>query len=273
MPRQVKVKRSEVVHKLELQQNEIDTAKQRLATAKEQATAASTNLKSAQTIIDKAKSMKDKARTMMEAAISAKESADEMGIIAISNMSSAQSQYDVSQKELQEAEKCLANAKLKLNEVDQQYGSNKRRKVSSHPQDNTGIVSDNNAADHQETGHGEKRESTKVGDTSSSCSSSSNPIAAPHHVSMTNHHTFNNSQSGTELIINDKQGTSTASSDVGKKILDNTQQRKVPPPMANELMTSNIFNTDPISMGIGYTPDENDVLPGHSVRANDHLEM
>jgi len=184
MPRQVKVKRSEVVHILQLQQHEIDNAKQRLATTKSQAIAATTNLKSAQAITNKAKSMKDKARTMMEAAISAKESADEMGIIAISNMSSAQSQYDISQKELQEAEKCLANAELKLNEVDKQYGSNKRRKVSSHLQDNTGIVSENNAVDHQEREQGEKSEPAKIGDTSSSsCSSSSNNNSAPHPAS------------------------------------------------------------------------------------------
>ena len=238
MPRQVKVKRSEVVHKLQLQQHEIDTAKQRLATAKSQAIAASTNLKSAQTIIDKAKSMKDKARTMMEAAISAKESADEMGIIAMSNMSSAQSQYDVSQKELQEAEKCLAEAELRLNEVDKQYGSNKRRKVSS--QDNADIrASDNDAAKHQEREHGEKSEPTKVRDTSSSsCPSSSNDDAT-HPSSIANHSTLTNSQSGTELMNNDKQGT-TAASDAEKKILDSTQQREVPPPIVHELMTSNI---------------------------------
>ena len=56
MPRQVKVKRSEVVHILKLQQHEIDTAKQRLTTAKAQATATTTNLKSAQAMKDKAKS-------------------------------------------------------------------------------------------------------------------------------------------------------------------------------------------------------------------------
>ena len=50
MPRQVKVKRSEVVHILQLQQHEIDTAKQRLATAKSQTMVASTNLKSAQSL-------------------------------------------------------------------------------------------------------------------------------------------------------------------------------------------------------------------------------
>ena len=182
MPRQVKVKRSEVVHILQLQQHEIDTAKQRLATAKSQATAASTNLKSAQSITNKAKSMKDKARTMMEAAISAKESADEMGIIAISNMSSAQSQYDTSQKELQEAEKSLANAEQRLTEVDQQYGSNKRRKVSTHPQSST-----DNAADQRrvEAEHGESQP-TKVGDTSSSsCSSFSNTATHPASTAIT----------------------------------------------------------------------------------------
>ena len=124
---------------------------------------------------------------MMEAAISAKESADEMGIIAMSNMSSAQSQYDTSQKELEDAEKCLAEAELRLNEVDQQYGSNKRRKVSTHHQSNTDVtVSDNSTVNHQ--GTEQESEPAKVGDTSSSsCSSSSHPIAAPHPVSIANH--------------------------------------------------------------------------------------
>jgi len=242
MPRQVKVKRSEVVvDKLELQQHEIDNAKQRLATAKSKATAASTNLKSAQTIIDKAKSMKDKARIMMEAAISAKESADEMGIIATSNMSSAQSQYDTSQKELEEAEKCLANAELKLNEVDQQYGSNKRRK-SSHPQGNT-TISDNSTVNDQETEHGESEPTNVGGTSSSSCPSSSNDDAT-HPSSIANHSTLTNSQPRTELVNNDKQGATAA--DAEKKVLDSnddrpeTQQRKVPPPIVHELKTSNI---------------------------------
>jgi len=243
MPRQVKVKRSEVIHILELQQHEIDTAKQRLSTAKAQAIAASTNLKSAQSIIDKAKSMKDKARTMMEAAISAKESADEMGIIAISNMSSAQSQYDTSQKELEEAEKCLAEAEQRLNEVDkQQYGSNKRRKVSSHPQDNT-TMSDNSTVNDQETEHGES-EPIKVGGTSSSsCPSSSNDDATHPSTSIANHSTLTNSQPRTELMNTDKQGATAV--DAEKKVLDSndqpeTQQRKVPPPIVHELKTSNI---------------------------------
>jgi len=242
MPRQVKVKRSDVVHILQLQQHEIDTARQRLATAKSQAIAASTNLKSAQSLTIKAKSMKEKARTMMEAAISAKESADEMGIIAISNMSSAQSQYDVSQKELQEAEKCLANAELRLQDIDQQYGGNKRRKVSTHPQGNT-TVSDNSTVNDQETEHGESEPTNVGGTSSSSCPSSSNDDAT-HPSSIANHSTLTNSQPRTELMNNDKQGATAA--DAEKKVLDSnddrpeTQQRKVPPPIVHELKTSNI---------------------------------
>jgi len=89
MPRQEKVKRSEVVPITEVQQHEINIAKQRLATAKVQASAASQTL---------------------NASKESQKLAKKMLFNADKNLMLSQNQYDLSQKELHDAEKMLQNA-------------------------------------------------------------------------------------------------------------------------------------------------------------------
>lgn len=100
MPRQVNVKRSEVVPISTVQQKEIDVMKQRLATAKEQASAASKSLVTS-------KETKQYAKMNMNIAKKMLDSANKDVILT-------QNQYDISQKELQDAEKCLADAQARL---------------------------------------------------------------------------------------------------------------------------------------------------------------
>ena len=122
MPRQITVKRSEVVPISTVQQQEIDAIKQRISTAQ-------TNMELAKKILDSA------TQTMESAA---------------KNVEMSQSQFDLSQKELQDAEKCLVEAEQKLKvsnsasigkqpvvdlQRDDNGSNNKKRKASDLPQD------------------------------------------------------------------------------------------------------------------------------------------
>ena len=97
MPRQEKVKRSEVVPITEVQQYEINIAKQRLATAKLHAAASSASL---------------------NASKESQKIAKKMLFNADKNLMLSQNQYDLSQKEVHDAEKMLQNAEKRYAAVE-----------------------------------------------------------------------------------------------------------------------------------------------------------
>jgi len=120
MPRQVNVKRSEVVPKSKVQQQEIDVMKQRLARAKEQATAASKSLEAS-------KETKNYAEVNMNIAKKMLDNANKDVVLS-------QNQFDISQKEFHDAEKCLADAQASL----QAESADVQNNVSSNLQQLTG---------------------------------------------------------------------------------------------------------------------------------------
>jgi len=117
MPRQVNVKRSEVVPISTVQQQKIDVMKQRLARAKEQATAASKSLEAS-------KETKQCAEMNMNIAKKMLDSANKDVVLS-------QNQFDISQKELQDAEKCLADAQASLQAESADLQKNARSNLQS----------------------------------------------------------------------------------------------------------------------------------------------
>ena len=148
MPRQITVKRSEVVPISTVQQQEIDAIKQRISTAKEQASAASKSLETSKESKINAYTSLSHAQTNMELAKKMLDSATQTLESSTKNVEISQNQYDLSQKELKDAEKCLAEAEQKLKvsnstsigkqpvvdlQRDDSGSNNKKRKVSDLP--------------------------------------------------------------------------------------------------------------------------------------------
>jgi len=150
MPRQITVKRSEVVPISTVHQQEIDAIKQRISTAKIQASAASKSLETSKESKINAYTSLSHAQTNMELAKKMLDSATKTMESATKHVEILQSQYDISQKELKDAEKCLAEAENKLKvsnsasskqpvaelQQDDSISNNKKRKASVLPQDN-----------------------------------------------------------------------------------------------------------------------------------------
>lgn len=129
MPRQVNVKRSEVVPISKVQQQEIDAMKQRLATAKEQASAASKSLEAS-------KETKRYAEVNMNIAKKMLDSANKDVVLS-------QNQYDITHKELQDAEKCLTGAQASL-QADADVQKNTSDNLQSNEEPSVPAAADSN---------------------------------------------------------------------------------------------------------------------------------
>jgi len=207
MPRQVNVKRSEVVPISKLQQQEIDAMKQRLATAKIQASAASKSLV-------QSKETKDYAEVNMNIAKKMLDSANKDVLLS-------QNQYDISHKELQDAEKCLADAQASL-----QADADVQKNLQSNEDSNKKREAPTAAADSKQEDSNKKRKAAEITSNETSPMNQTEKLVGGSDNNMAQDNELSTSQSISNEDSNKKREAPAVPAAADSKQEDSHKERK-----------------------------------------------